>query len=154
MTGIRAAWRINVQGRAFAPPVIANDLRPGPAHQVPERERGDHDVVERAEHREELGQEVDRRYQPDRGKREHHLRATWDVRIPREVLEEQDQVREEGRELPGGDLPTGQDQRCHQREIDRAKDQQRDDERSHADRLRGAVRDGARACSTAQAARR
>ena len=38
----------------------AYDVGSSSAHQVPENQRGNHCVVERAEHREELRQQVDR----------------------------------------------------------------------------------------------
>jgi hypothetical protein len=91
--------------------VPADDVDAGTADQVPQDERRDHRVVERADHGKELRERVDRRDEPDRAHREPHLRPARDGGVPREIAEQEHEVGDQRGQFLRLDLPAGENQR-------------------------------------------
>src|SRR5438093_10872898 len=83
----------------IAAPVLANDRAVGRAQHEAERESRDDRVIERADDRDELGNEIDRRSEPQAGDADDDLRGKADAPIAKQACEKTDQIREEQGEL-------------------------------------------------------
>jgi poly(A) polymerase len=120
-----------IEGGGIAAPVCTNRAHTGAPHQVSKDQCGDDRVVERPHHRQELGQQVDRRDQPDAREDEPHLRPSRHRRVPDEIAEEQDEVREQHRKLAGLDAASGHHERQQQARVEDDDDEHRDQPAGH-----------------------
>ena len=80
-------------------PVLADDGGVGRAEDEPQGERSDDRVIERADDRDELGNKVDGRGEPEARDADDDLRGEAHAPVAQQSSEETDQVREEKGEL-------------------------------------------------------
>jgi hypothetical protein len=107
-------------------PVIGKDGSVRSAQDVPQHEGGDDGVIQRPCHGDELGDQVDRRDAPHQGEPQPPLAAARDPGIGEKPSEQDDEVREQGRQLASLRPPA---------------EQQEDEDRQHPQRQRTAARD-------------
>jgi hypothetical protein len=117
----------------------SNHLCPSSMSEVSEDQSGDNRVVERPDHGQELREQVDRGREPGGTDQEPDLRASRDARILHEVLEEQQEVWDESRELLGRHALS----RNHQPE-DEYRVEDEGDSQSNQQRVHGLSVDGRR----------
>jgi hypothetical protein len=80
--------------------VLGDDLTVGPTKHVPQNERGDDRIIERASNGDELRDKVNRGDDPSECKPKPRFARPRDARIAEESSEQQNEVGKEGRQLP------------------------------------------------------
>ncbi len=120
------------EGGSFATPVVDDHIGRATPEQVAEGEGGNDRVVERAQDRHELGDQVEGVQQPEHAEREHDLGGPGDTGVAEEITEKQDQVGDQRDELScRGALPREEQDRDQQRP-DGDRDPDSDQEGPHA----------------------
>ena len=93
-------------------PVLTDDHTVSRAKDEAKGEGGDDRIVELPGDRHEVGDEVDRRREPESSESEHDLRADRDAPVAKQAGEETYEIRKDERELAREEDATGDDE-CH-----------------------------------------
>ena len=88
-----------VKRSRFATPVVREDCSIGSTQDMAKHQRGDDGVVQRADDREELRDQVDGREEPCHGKPQPLLAASRDARVTVQPPKQDHEVRDESRQL-------------------------------------------------------
>ena len=92
-------------GLRVSSPMVSHDVGSGAFHDVSKDESRDDRVVESADPREELGDQVDGGGEPEGAEHQQDLRGTGHPFVTEQTAEETDQVRKEGHELSSDRFP-------------------------------------------------
>jgi hypothetical protein len=113
--------------------MIEEDGRLGSPKDKAQDQRGDDRVVERPQHRDELGDQVDRRDEPREREPDEALRPSRDARVADETAEQDHEVGDEAGDLARLRLPAEGQQDQDREEPDGDPDDHRDHEPSQHD---------------------
>src|SRR5215831_1165012 len=130
--GLRCSGRQSnesLQRARIAAPVFGDNVGPGFAEDVAQDERGGDGVIEWSEHRDELRDEIDGGGEPQRADDEQRFRSSGYARIACEFFEEDQEVRQEQRDLFRGRAATDHVQRRNRDDVDDRGDRERDQQR-------------------------
>ncbi len=119
------------KGRRVAAPVLRDHISPRRTQHVAEDQRRHDGIIQGAEHRDELRDQVDGRGHPRRAKDQEHLGSSRHPRIADQPFEQQEQVRQQCCHLPGGCPASREVQHADGHEVDGRSHSESDQERSH-----------------------